>query len=175
MKQALAVANSQRKYNLLVCLCLLTHCLEIFLCTSITEESVILKLLILQQRYNPILHIITDHGSQLKNLEQTGQHVVTGEPLRIWALLKQATNVAVHNQKANLVEGYIKKLKLAIKTLGSARYQGNCRELRPEEFELVLEYIKAGIELTPFDKSTGTLCSRDFRASSLMAPIELVN
>ena len=170
-----ARANSQRKYNLLVCLCLLTHCLEIFVCANITEELVLLKLLILQQRYNPIFNIITDNGSQLRNLDQTGRHLITGEPLRILALLRQATNAAVYNQRANLVEGHIKKLKLAIKTLGSAGFQGNCRELRPDEFELVLEYVKASIELTPFDKTKGTLCARDFRGASLVAPIELVN
>ena len=37
-----------------------------------------------------------------------------------------------------------------------------------------MEYVKACLELSPFDQTNGTLCPRDFRSSSLMTPIELM-
>ena len=125
----------------------------------------------MQQCFNPIHYILTDQGSQLRQLNQTSRYKPTGEPLRILVLLKEAINTAVFGQRSNLVEGHIKKFKLAIKTLGSAGFQGNCKQLTPEQFELIMEYVKACLELAPFDQTNGTLCPKDFRASSLMAPI----
>ena len=57
-------------------------------------------------------------GSNLRNLAVEGQTKFSGEPLRLFTMLKKAWNSGVFNQKANLVEGSIKKLKIATRTIG---------------------------------------------------------
>ena len=60
--------------------------------------------------------------------------------------------------------------------MGKASFQKLCRDLKPQEFELLLAYVQNSIELAPYDKATlGNLCPHDMRMyKSIICPIELV-
>ena len=94
--------------------------MELYLLTDMTESSVLFALLVLQQTWNHILTILSDAGSNLQNLGISGEHKLTGESLRLFSLLKRNEITAVLNQKANVVEGNIKRknyLKLSQTTM----------------------------------------------------------
>ena len=79
--------NSTRNWHVIAVLCMLSNCIEYLLANNMHEDTAILKLLLLQARYHPIQHIVTDMGSNWGNLEMTG--VYEGEPLRVFSLLKR--------------------------------------------------------------------------------------
>ena len=143
---------------------------------DISLETVLLKLLLLQQRYNPIFLIISDQGTQLRNLDLEGKHAQTGETLRILVLLKESLNCVAYIQRANLVERYIQKIKTVLRTMGKSSFQKLCRDLKAQEFELLLAYVQNSIKLAPYDRETlGSLCPHDMHMyKSIICPIELV-
>ena len=60
--------------------------------------------------------------------------------------------------------------------MGRESFQKLCRNIKPQEFELLLAYIQNSIELAPYDKaSLGPLCPHDMRLyKSIVCPIELM-
>ena len=102
-------SNHMKTYYILVCFCCLSECVEFFLCEDMKESTIITKLLVLQTRFNAIRLIITDQGTNLKNLNREGNVTFSDEPMQIFALLKQAVNASAHNQRANWCEAAIKK------------------------------------------------------------------
>ena len=64
-------------------------------------------------------------------------------------------------------------MKTALKTIGNPRFLEICKTLRPNQFSLLLAYIKSSLETSPYGKSTGTLCPKDLRGISYLYPIEL--
>ena len=167
-------ANQVKTYHILVVVCCLTECVEFFVAEDMKESTVITKLLILQARFNPVRLIVTDQGTNLRNLNRQGSVRFTEEPLQMFMLLKNAVNASANNQRANPCEVAIKKMKTSMKTLSLLSFKSICKTLRPQCFELLLEHIKGAIESTPYSPSTGTLCPRDMRGSSIVAPIEML-
>ena len=53
------------------------------------------------------------------------------------------------------------------------KFKALVANLKPQNFELLLEYIKASIESVPYDPNCGTLSPRDIRGFSITAPMEL--
>merc|ERR1711954_359445 len=76
-------------------------------------------------------------------------------------------------QKSNIVESSIKKIKMALETIGNQRFLEICKTLKPNHFVLLLAYIKSSLEASPYGKSTGTLCPKDLRGISYLYPAEL--
>ena len=68
--------------------------------------------------------------------------------LLVFCLLKRAQNAAAFNKKGNPIETYIKKAKFALKTISVQEFKDLLANLKPQNFELFLEYIKASIEST---------------------------
>jgi len=141
---------------------------------NMMESTIIIKLMTLQQRYNPIHLIITDMGSNLRNLATEGQTKFSGEPLRLFTMLKKAWNSGVFNQRANLVEGSIKKLKTATRTISGSYFKKLIQNFKTDQFELLMAYVKSSIESCPYGQATGTLCPKDIRGTGILAPLELL-
>ena len=77
-------------------------------------------------------------------------------------------------QKYYLVESYIKKLKFVLKTISRPKFKEICKNLKPLQFNLLLSYIEASIELIPYGQNSGTLCPRDIKNSSFSCPWEIL-
>merc|ERR1711954_473651 len=142
-------SNHEKKHQILVILCCLTECLEYILLEDGKESSKLIALLTLHQHYNPIRYIITDQGSNFQNLEITGRTNPNGEPQRILRLLETAVQSGAQNQKSNKVESSIKKKKMAIKTIGNPKFLEICKTVRPNQFALLLAFIKSSLEASP--------------------------
>ena len=91
--------NSARQHCVLAILYMLTNCCELMFMEDIKETTIIVKVLVLQARFNPIYFIATDKGTNLKKLEM--RRIFNGESLRD---SKQALNASAFNQKANPVD-----------------------------------------------------------------------
>ena len=113
------------------------------------EETIMLKLLMLQQRWNPIFHIVTDQGSNQRDPEMQGIKNSTGETYRILAMLHASINAAAYNQRANTVEAHIKKMMFLTRTLGSEKFKDICSTMKPDAFELLLEYLQTSMYCVP--------------------------
>ena len=165
-------SNMTKKHWILPVVCLLTGCMELYLLTDMTESSVLFALLVLQQTWNPIVNILSDAGSNLQNLGISGEHKLTGESLRLFSLLKKNEITAVLNQKANLVEGNIRKLKFLFKTFSNNNVKESFRNLQPMAFQVVLAYFKSALESIPYQNES-TLCPKLVKGQSITLPLEL--
>ena len=125
-----------------------------FVADDMKEATIITKLLVLQTRFNAIRLIITDQGTNLRNLDRQGNVKFSDEPLKIFTLLKNAINASAYNQRANWCEAAIKKTKLAMKTLTHNNFKTICKRLKPMCFELLLEHIKSAVETSPLQRSS---------------------
>ena len=103
-------SNHTKAHYVLAILYMLSHSLEFYLMDNMREETIMLKLFMLQQSWNPISHIITDPGSNLRHLEIQGIKNSIGKAYRILAILLLSADAAANNQRSNTVEAHIKNL-----------------------------------------------------------------
>ena len=89
-----ARSNHTKAHYILAILCMLSQSITFYLMDNMREETIMLKLLMLQQIWNPISHIVTNQGSNLRDLEMQGIKNSTGETYRILTMLHASTNSA---------------------------------------------------------------------------------
>ena len=86
------------------------------------EATVLTVLLILQQRYSSIREIITDAGTNLRNLTDQGKCSLTGNDQNILTMLKRVYNAHPLGQRSNLAEYNIKRFKFLLKTFNKGKF-----------------------------------------------------
>ena len=117
-----ARSNATKKFWMIPIFCILTNCLEVFIVDNMKESTVITVLLILQQRYSSIREIITDAGTNLRNLTDKGKCTLTGNDQNLFIMLQRAYNAHPLGQRSNLAEYNPKRFKFLLKKFNKGKF-----------------------------------------------------
>ena len=151
------------KVWLLVAICLSTGALTCEITEDYSTAAVIKALLTIQSKNTPIIELLTDAGSQLGKLDQSGVE-------KILTMLQRVKVAAVRGQQENIVETSIKRMK---KFWRSVWPQGEgLPTLSICDLQLLIQITINELNRTPLEEGS-TLAPGDFIKTTKSLPIML--
>ena len=116
----LPLSGAQRSIKLfpLVISCRMTGAIDVFLMDGTKPKNILLALLLLESKYNPIKTITADAGSNLISVikDHPLNEVLTASEQKIFHKLRNVKNQLANSQRHNFVERRIRIFKQYLKS-----------------------------------------------------------